>query len=65
MKGEKSRSLSAYVLSKQLLKTGTSIGALVCEAAFAQSRSDFINKMSIALKEGNETGYIPMSHLKN
>lgn len=46
-----------YVLSKQLLKSGTSIGALIREAEFAQSKSDFIHKMSIALKEANETDY--------
>ena len=38
-----------YVLSKQVLRSGTSIGALVREAEHAQSRADFINKMSIAL----------------
>ena len=46
-----------YVLSKQLLKAGTAIGALVREAEFAQSKADFISKMSIALKESNETEY--------
>ena len=46
-----------YVLSKQVLRSGTAIGALVREAKFAQSRADFINKMSIALKEANETSY--------
>ena len=46
-----------FVLSKQILKSGTSIGALVYEAEFAQSRADFTNKMSIALKEANETKY--------
>jgi len=46
-----------YVLSKQLLRSGTSIGALIREAEFAQSRADFANKMSIALKEANETEY--------
>jgi four helix bundle protein len=46
-----------YVLSKQFLKAGTSIGALVREAEFAQSKPDFISKMSIALKESNETDY--------
>jgi four helix bundle protein len=45
------------VLSKQLLRSGTAIGALVREAEFAQSIPDFINKMSIALKEANETEY--------
>ena len=46
-----------YVLSKQLLRSGTSIGALMREAKFAQSRADFVNKASIALKESNETLY--------
>ncbi|MGB0895241.1 MAG: four helix bundle protein [Parashewanella sp.] len=46
-----------YVLSKQLLRSGTSIGALVREAEHAQSKADFINKMNIALKEANETVY--------
>ncbi len=46
-----------YVLSKQVLRSGTAIGALVCEAEFAQSKPDFINKLSIALKEANETYY--------
>ena len=46
-----------YVLSKQVLRSGTAIGALVREAEHAQSRADFINKMSIALKEANETDY--------
>ena len=46
-----------YILSRQVLKSGTSIGALVKEAEFAQSKLDFIHKMSIALKEANETSY--------
>lgn len=46
-----------FVMSKQLLRSGTAIGALVREAEFAQSRPDFINKLSIALKEANETQY--------
>lgn len=46
-----------YVLSKQLLRSGTAIGALIREAEFGQSRADFRNKMSIALKEANETQY--------
>ncbi len=46
-----------YVLSKQILRSGTGIGALVREAEYAQSNADFINKMSIALKEANETEY--------
>ena len=46
-----------YVLSKQVLRSGTAVGALIREAKFAQSKADFINKMSIALKEANETNY--------
>ncbi len=46
-----------YVLSRQLLKSGTSIGANVEEGIAAQSRKDFINKMSIAAKEARETRY--------
>ena len=46
-----------YVLSKQFLDAGTSIGALVREAEYAQSKPDFISKMNIALKESNETEY--------
>lgn len=46
-----------FVLSKQLLRFGTAIGSLVREAQYAQSRKDFINKLSIALKEANETEY--------
>ena len=46
-----------YVLSKQVLRSGTSIGANVAEAQQAQSRPDFISKMSIALKETTETKY--------
>ena len=46
-----------YVLSKQILRSGTAIGALVSESKFAQSEPDFIHKLSIALKEANETLY--------
>ncbi len=46
-----------FVLSKQLLRCGTSIGANVRESIYGQSKSDFISKLSIALKEANETGY--------
>jgi four helix bundle protein len=46
-----------FILSKQVLRSGTSVGALVSEAEHAQSRADFINKMNIALKEANETEY--------
>ena len=46
-----------YVMAKQILKSGTSIGANVAEAEQAQSRADFISKMNIALKEAVETDY--------
>jgi four helix bundle protein len=46
-----------FVMSKQLLRSGTAIGALIREADHAQSKADFLNKMSIALKEANETEY--------
>ena len=45
------------VLSKQVLRSGTSIGANVAEGLFGASRADFINKYTIALKEANETRY--------
>jgi four helix bundle protein len=46
-----------YVLSKQILRSGTAIGALIREAQHAESKADFIHKLSIALKEANETDY--------
>ncbi len=46
-----------FTLSKQILKSGTSIGANVAEAESAQSKADFISKMNIALKEATETVY--------
>lgn len=46
-----------FILSKQFLRSGTSIGALVREAEYAQSRPDFVSKLHIALKEANETEY--------
>ena len=46
-----------YILSKQLLRSGTSIGANVVESQQAQSRPDFISKLCIALKEASETNY--------
>ena len=46
-----------WVLSRQLLKSGTSIGANAREARFAQANSDFVSKLSISLKEGEETAY--------
>lgn len=46
-----------YVMSKQILRSGTSIGANIYEGKYAQSKPDFITKMSIALKESNETSF--------
>ncbi|MEZ5196288.1 MAG: four helix bundle protein [Bacteroidales bacterium] len=46
-----------FTLSKQVLRSGTAIGALVREAQHAESNADFIHKLSIALKEANETDY--------
>ena len=46
-----------WVLTRQLLKSGTSIGANIREARFAQSAADFVSKLSISLKEGEETAY--------
>ena len=48
---------SEYVMSKQLFRSGTSIGANVFEGKNAQSRADFANKMNVALKEASESGY--------
>ncbi len=45
------------VLSKQILRSGTAIGALIREGEFAQSKADFIHKLHISLKEANETEY--------
>ncbi len=49
--------MKEFVLSKQLLRSGTSIGANVAEAQKAQTKPDFNAKMNIALKEANETEY--------
>ena len=46
-----------FVLSKQFLRSGTAVGALVREAENAESKKDFIHKLSISLKEANETDY--------
>ena len=46
-----------FILSKQLLRSGTAIGALIAEGKYAQSKPDFVNKLSISLKEANETKY--------
>jgi four helix bundle protein len=70
-----SKEKKEYVLSKQLLRAGTSVGALIREAEYAQSRADFICKMNISLKEANEveywldllaaTGYLDKEHYSN
>ena len=54
---KKMKSQNEYVLSKQMIRSGTSVGANVEEATAAQSRKDFISKMSIASKEARETNY--------
>lgn len=46
-----------FVMSKQILRSGTSIGALVRESEHAESKIDFIHKLAIAQKEANESGY--------
>ncbi len=46
-----------FVLCKQILRSGTAVGALIREAEFGQSKADFVNKLSVALKEANETEY--------
>ncbi|HOT14129.1 MAG TPA: four helix bundle protein [Bacteroidales bacterium] len=46
-----------HIISNQILRSGTAIGALVRESEFGQSKADFISKLSIALKEANETDY--------
>ena len=46
-----------WVLARQILRSGTSIGANIRESRFAQSKADFISKLSIALKESSETQY--------
>jgi len=46
-----------YILSKQILRSGTSIGAMICESEHAESNIDFIHKLAIAQKEANETIY--------
>jgi four helix bundle protein len=46
-----------FVLAKQVMRSGTAIGALVREAQYGESRKDFIHKLAIAIKEANETLY--------
>jgi four helix bundle protein len=54
---EKLEELKKYVIARQLLKSGTSIGANIREAQNAESKADFIHKMKIAAKEADETEY--------
>jgi four helix bundle protein len=54
---EKLEELRKYVIARQLLKSGTSIGANVNEAQNAESKADFIHKLKIAAKEADETKY--------
>ena len=49
--------MKEYVISKQILRSGTSIGANIHEAKYAVSKADFINKMHLSLKEASETEY--------
>ena len=46
-----------FTMSKQLLRAGTAVGAMIREAEFAESESDFVHKMAVAQKENNETLY--------
>ncbi len=46
-----------FVLSKQVLRSGTAVGALILESEFAASKADFVNKLTVSLKEANETEY--------
>ena len=53
----KKKKKKEFTITNQILRSGTAVGALVREAEFAQSPLDFANKLSIALKEANETSY--------
>ncbi|WP_426478452.1 four helix bundle protein [Chryseobacterium sp. CBSDS_008] len=60
------KSQNEFILSKQILRSGTSIGANVEEAIAAQSKKDFISKLSIANKEARETKYwLKLYHSSN
>lgn len=48
---------SEFVISKQVLRSGTAIGALIRESQYGQTKKDFINKLNISLKEASETEY--------
>ena len=50
-------SRNQYILAKQILRSGTSIGANIAESVYAASKADFVNKLSKAQKEANETKY--------
>jgi four helix bundle protein len=52
-----SEEMHEYVMSKQILRSGTSVGANVAEGVRGQSKADFYSKMSIALKEASETSF--------
>lgn len=51
------REFKEYEVSNQVKRSGTAIGALVCEATYAESSADFVHKLKIALKESHETEY--------
>ena len=51
------KSVKESIVSNQIGRSGTSIGANIYEAQYAQGRKDFVSKMEIALKEASETGY--------
>ncbi len=52
-----SKEKQEYVISKQILRSGTAIGSLIREAECAESKADFIHKLAISNKEANETHY--------
>ena len=55
-----------YVISQQFIRAGTSVGALIREAEFAESTKDFMHKLSIGLKEANESVYwLQLLHATN
>ena len=61
-----SETKNEYILSKQLLRSGTSIGANIYESEHAQSKDDFLAKLYISLKEANETKYwLELLHLSD
>ena len=61
-----SETKNEYILSKQILRSGTSIGANIYESEHAQSKDDFLAKLYISLKEANETKYwLELLHLSD